>query len=208
SFGPRPSVARARDSKNRITMAERMQPSMTRYRTTLATLMLAALVLSGCASVGERADGPDTRLRPGQSAVDPETRQADSEGIRLGSGDEEDSEDQFDETETYTGTGVFIDQSAVRPRAEPPGDDGEITLNFEGQGIQEVVHAILGHMFEENYVIAPGVSGEVTFSTAKPIKRDQVMGVLEMLLRWNGATLIWREGRYHVVPVSKAVAGN
>src|SRR5699024_6944782 len=85
---------------------------------------------------------------------------------------------------------------------------GEITLNFEGQGIQEVVHAILGHMFEENYVIAPGVSGEVTFSTAKPIKRDQVMGVLEMLLRWNGATLIWREGRYHVVPVSKAVAGN
>ena len=103
---------------------------------------------------------------------------------------------------------MFIDESASRPRAEAPGDDGEITLNFEGQGIQEVVQAILGHMFEENYVIAPGVSGEVTFSTAKPIKRDQVMSVLEMLLRWNGATLIWREGRYHVVPVSEAVAGN
>lgn len=189
-------------------MAERMQQSLIRYRAALAMLMLAGLVLSGCASMGERGDGSDTRLRPGQSAVDPETRKVDPEGIRLDSGDEDGEDTQFDETETYPGTGVFIDQSAARPRAEPPGEDGEITLNFEGQGIQEIVHAILGHMFEENYVIAPGVSGEVTFSTARPIKRDQVMGVLEMLLRWNGATLIWREGRYHVVPISQAVAGN
>ncbi len=190
-------------------MAERMRQSLTRYRAALAVLMLAGLVLSGCASMGGRdGEEADTRLRPGQSAIDPESLQGDSEGIRLGGEEDPDSEAQFDETETYPGTGVFIDQSATKPRAEPPGEDGEITLNFEGQGIQEVVHAILGHMFEENYVIAPGVSGEVTFSTAKPIKRDQVMGVLEMLLRWNGATLIWREGRYHVVPVSQAVAGN
>lgn len=190
-------------------MAERMRQSLTRYRAVLAMLMLAGLVLSGCASMGGRdGEEADTRLRPGQSAIDPETLQGDSEGIRLGGSGDEGEEAQFDETETYPGTGVFIDQSATKPRAEPPSEDGEITLNFEGQGIQEVVHAILGHMFEENYVIAPGVSGEVTFSTAKPIKRDQVMGVLEMLLRWNSATLIWREGRYHVVPVSQAVAGN
>jgi general secretion pathway protein D len=172
------------------------------------TVLVLVALLAGCASTGDRGDGPDTRLRPGQSAVDPATREADGEGIRLGGEEEVDPETQFEETETYPGTGVFIDESAARPRAEPPSDDGEITLNFEGQGIQEVVQAILGHMFEENYVIAPGVSGEVTFSTAKPIKRDQVMDVLEMLLRWNGATLIWREGRYHVVPVSQAVAGN
>ena len=32
--------------------------------------------------------------------------------------------------------------------------------------------------------------------------------MLEMLLRWNGATLIWREGQYHVIPISEAVRGN
>lgn len=190
-------------------MAEQTRQSIIFSRFALTALLLASLALAGCASMGERAeDGSDTRLRPGQSAVDDESLEGDREGIRLGGTEEDDAETQFDETETYPGTGVFIDESASRPRADPPGEDGEITLNFEGQGIQEVVHAILGHMFEENYVIAPGVSGEVTFATARPIKRDQVMSVLEMLLRWNGATLIWREGRYHVVPVSQAVAGN
>ncbi|MDZ7791291.1 MAG: type II secretion system secretin GspD [Xanthomonadales bacterium] len=191
-------------------MAEFNRTSITRSRPVFTLLALISLALAGCASTGEKADEQgDTRLRPGQSAVSSETREADREGIRLGSGEDgADADAEFEDTEVYPGTGVFIDESASRPRAEAPGDDGEITLNFEGQGIQEVVQAILGHMFEENYVIAPGVSGEVTFSTAKPIKRDQVMSVLEMLLRWNGATLIWREGRYHVVPVSEAVAGN
>jgi general secretion pathway protein D len=173
-----------------------------------SVLLVAALVLAGCATTGGGGDRDETRLRPGESAVDQSGLEGDREGIRLGGGGDEDGEGQFEDTETYPGTGVFINENATDPRAPVPGEDGEITLNFEGQGIQEVVHAILGHMFEENYVIAPGVSGEVTFSTAKPIKRDQVMSVLEMLLRWNGATLIWREGRYHVVPVGQAVAGN
>ncbi|WP_376697024.1 type II secretion system secretin GspD [Wenzhouxiangella sp. EGI_FJ10305] len=191
-------------------MAEQIRQNIIRNRPTLAALLLASLVLAGCSSMEKRdSDGTGTRLQPGQSAVDRDGRDGDREGLQLGAGEEAvDSEAEFDESEVYSGTGVFIDDSAIKPRTEPPGEDGEITLNFEGQGIQEIVHAILGQMFEENYIIAPGVSGEVTFSTAKPIKRDQVMGVLEMLLRWNGATLIWREGQYHVVPVSSAVAGN
>jgi len=178
------------------------------FRTSLV-LTLACAVLAGCASVGQqRYEADGTAIEPGRSAVSESTRHGDGEVRLNGDTGDEQGEGQFEDTEFFTGTGIFIDESAARPRVEPPGDDGEITLNFEGQGIQEVVHAILGHMFQENYVIAPGVSGEVTFSTAKPIQRDQIMSVLEMLLRWNGATLIWREGRYHVVPISEAVRGN
>lgn len=189
-------------------MADQIQESNCFFRT-LAALCLA-FVLAGCASMASRSDsGPDTRLRPGESAVRLTASDLDREGIRLGGGrDEADAEGEFDETEFYLGTGIFINERAIGSRAEPPDEDGEITLNFERQGIQEVVHAILGHMFSENYVIAPGVSGEVTFATARPVKRDQIMPILEMLLRRNSATLIWREGAYHVVPISDAVAGN
>ncbi len=172
-------------------------------RVALISLLFSA-VLTGCGSMLERGDRPAATPSPERTV----TPAPDGE-IRLYDDDEPDGDDDaFDETEFFAGTGVFIDDSASRPRAEVPDEDGEITLNFEGQGIQEVVHAILGHMFRENYVIAPGVSGEVTFSTARPLKRDQIMPVLEMLLRWNNATLIWREGRYHVVPISEAVRGN
>jgi len=162
------------------------------------------LFLVACGTLYDRPPPPE-RLPP--SAVETEPRDIDDE-IDLGGPVEDEDVDSFEETEVYQGTGVFIDQRAVRDRAEPPGEDGEITLNFEGQGIQEVVNAILGHMFQENYVISPGVSGEVTFATARPLTRDQVMPVLEMLLRWNGATLIWREGQYHVIPIAEAVRGN
>jgi general secretion pathway protein D len=34
------------------------------------------------------------------------------------------------------------------------------------------------------------------------------MPILELLLRWNGATLVYTEGRYHVLPVSQAIKGH
>lgn len=186
------------------------EQTATGFFRTLALSLMATLLVAACALDGEqRGNQSDTEIEAGRSAVSRDVAHSGNGEIDLNRDDEAtDEEGTFDETEFFPGTGVFVDEGAVEPRAEPPADDGEITLNFEGQGIQEVVHAILGHMFEENYVIAPGVSGEVTFSTAKPIKRDQIMSVLEMLLSWNGATLIWREGRYHVVPVSDAVRGN
>lgn len=167
-------------------------------------IVLAVLLLAACTALQER---PVEQERIDRQLARSAAVERDSE-IGLGADEGPDPDQVFEETEVYRGTGVFVDQRAVRDRAEPPGEDGEITLNFEGQGIQEVVHALLGQLFQENYVISPGVSGEVTFATARPLKRDQIMPVLEMLLRWNGATLIWREGQYHVIPIAEAVRGN
>lgn len=112
------------------------------------------------------------------------------------------------DTEVYEGTGVFINEDAAQRQPRPVSDDGEIVLNFEGESIQSVVHTVLGEVLQETFVIAPGVGGEVTFSTSRPVTRDQLMPILELLLRWNGATLVWTEGRYHVLPLSEAVRGN
>lgn len=110
--------------------------------------------------------------------------------------------------EIYEGTGEFINrEAAVRP-PEVVSEDGEIVLNFEGESIQSVVHTILGEVLQETFVIGPGVSGEVTFSTSKPVNRDQLMPILELLLRWNGATMVFSAGRYNILPVSDAIKGH
>ena len=112
------------------------------------------------------------------------------------------------DTEIYEGSGKFINTRAAQPVPRPMAKDGEIVLNFEGESIQSVVHTVLGEVLQETFVIAPGVGGEVTFSTSKPVTREQLLPILELLLRWNGATLVYSEGRYHVLPLSEAVRGH
>jgi general secretion pathway protein D len=107
------------------------------------------------------------------------------------------------------GTGRLINEDAARaPLHNPPAAEGQITLNFESMPIQAAVQQILGGLLQENYTIAPSVTGNVTFSTAKPITAEQAMPILEMLLAWTNNTLIRKEGRYEVVPIKDAIPGN
>lgn len=112
------------------------------------------------------------------------------------------------EVELTPGDGSFINKNAAGRELSVVSADGEIVLNFEGESLQSVVHTILGEVLQETFIIAPGVSGQVTFSTSKPVSREQLMPILELLLRWNGAAIVNTEGRYHILPVSQAIRGN
>src|SRR6056297_3655143 len=171
----------------------------------LASAILLAALLGACATAPD-PDDPTNPARPsGPVALEKER----SEGPIDLAGDEDDESDAaFIGSEKFPGSGVFINREAAAREPRAVTGEGEITLNFEGQGIQEIIHAVLGDILQENYVIAPGISGEVTFSTARPVARDKVLPILEMLLRWNGATLVWRDDRFHVLPVSDAIRGN
>ena len=113
-----------------------------------------------------------------------------------------------EEVELYEGSDTFINKSAARRKHSAVSEDGEIVLNFEGESLQSVVHTILGEVLQETFVIGPGVSGQVTFSTSKPVSREQLMPILDLLLRWNGAAMVYTEGRYHILPVAEAIKGN
>lgn len=106
------------------------------------------------------------------------------------------------------GSGELIDRSAAAEAPPPPSAQGEATFNFEGDSLQAVVKAILGDLLQQNYVIAPEVSGTVTVNTPRPVNAAQAMSLLEMVLAWNNVRLVWSDGRYAVVPADKAVAGN
>ncbi|WP_396617637.1 type II secretion system secretin GspD [Lysobacter soli] len=107
------------------------------------------------------------------------------------------------------GTGQVINRSAAS--APPPGlggTTGSATFNFEGESLHAVVKAILGDMLGQNYVIAPGVQGTVTLATPKPVSPAEALNLLEMVLGWNNARLVYSGGRYNIVPGDQALPGN
>jgi len=107
------------------------------------------------------------------------------------------------------GTGQVINRgAAAKPPPGLPGTTGTASFNFEGESLHAVVKAILGEMLGQNYVIAPGVQGTVTLATPKQVNASEAMNLLEMVLSWNNARLIYSGGRYNIVPADQALAGN
>ena len=107
-----------------------------------------------------------------------------------------------------TGSGQLINQRVAGMPAPNLGSAGDATFNFEGESVQTVVKIILGDLLQQNYVIAPNVQGTVTLATPRPVSPAQAVSLLEMVLGWNNARLIWSDGRYNVVPSDQAIAGN
>jgi general secretion pathway protein D len=177
-----------------------------RPRIFLATLF--AVVLAGCSTLpGVRDDithemaataAPSTKLpRPATNEEEP---------IKITTAEKAKS---LTKPELQPGSGSFInEQAAKKPVAGVVNEEGQITLNYENVPIQGVVQNILGALLKENYTIAPTVTGNVTFSTAKPITPAQTLPILEMLLSWTNNALIVTDGRYEVVPIKDALPGN
>jgi general secretion pathway protein D len=76
----------------------------------------------------------------------------------------------------------------TKPVTEDPS--GNLTLNFEGADLREVLRTILGDILKENYIVDPRVGGSITLRTAKPIPRRAALYTIEELLRMNGAVMI------------------
>ena len=107
------------------------------------------------------------------------------------------------------GSGTMINQSAAAAPSPTLGmaSSGSATFNFEGESVQAVVKAILGDMLGQNYVIAPGVQGTLTLATPNPVSPAQALNLLEMVLGWNNARMVFSGGRYNIVPADQALAG-
>ena len=162
-------------------------------RPLLASAALATL-LAGCAS----RPLPELARNP---APPPQPVLARAEGEALGTA-------ARPEPRIEEGTGRTIDTELAAAPPPPLPEGGQATFNFEGESLHAVIKAILGDLLQQNYVIAPTVQGTVTLATPRPVGPAQALALLEMVLGWNNARLVWADGRYAVVPADQAVAGN
>ncbi len=179
NYSVSPNRARIREARNRF-----------------ATLVLVAVLttLAGC------VDAPTPRMDRAASLPAPAPRiSADDSGAL------ENAPPPKQPPMIHAGTGQTINAGAAASPGVDNEGSGETTFNFEGESVHAVVKAILGDLLQKNYVIAPGVQGTVTLSTPHPVNASQALSLLEMVLGWNNARMVWADGRYNIVPADQAL---
>ncbi len=179
-------------------------------------LVLSVSLLSACqsfplAKAHQKVTAPTVPVNDAKGVLDLKQGTALSESIAEVSPQEgQDTPPPLQDWQV-SGTGRFINPSAVddRGKAAAPtfGNKRDITLNFENTDIREVVKIILGDTLKLSYIIDPGVRGGVSMQTGAPVSRNDLLPLLETLLRMNNATLVQKGRTFHVVPVAKANKG-
>ncbi|WP_020506898.1 type II secretion system secretin GspD [Lamprocystis purpurea] len=176
----------------------------------LLTLILLVLGLAGCersywdptVRIGDTEGHLTDRTKPGTTPSGARTTGLGDEGIAL---DADDAGSKKAVDSVTRGTGAFVRRVTGPTVDTSPGD---VTLNFDGTDIREVVKVILGDLLQVNYVLSPAVQGVASLQTGRPLRRDHLIPTLETLLRMNNAAMVYKAGTYEVVPVANAVQGN
>lgn len=180
------------------------------YRLVLS-YVVATLLLAGCAAQTQSGDGRDPqhtdRLIEEGLAGTGITRKPPTDSVTSVTARTVDAKPTTSGRQILRGNRSFIAGQPDRPTATKPVGDNGVTFNFTNQPIQAVATIILGDMLQENFSIAQGVTGEVTFSTSKPVDKSQALSILETLLSWTNNALIRQGDRYVVLPANQAVAG-
>lgn len=171
------------------------------------TALIGMLLLQGCAPLDTRPGVDQALLREGLSGTG-----AQRPAVATASGTEmpareEDRSAPNGRGEWVEGSGEFI-QAPPAVTQSGPAAGGGYSFNFENLPIQAVINSVLGDMLHENYSIAQGVDGQVTFSTSRPVDEAQAVSILESLLSWTGNAMIRDGERYVILPADRAVPGN
>ncbi len=78
-----------------------------------------------------------------------------------------------------------------------------ISLNFDDADVFSVIQTIFGDILRVNYVVDPRIKGRVTFRSVAPISKDQVLPVMEVILRLNAIGIVEDNSLYRIVPLAE-----
>lgn len=177
-----------------------------KIKTFLISITIA--MLSACATVSNEGDTKIQQQEPAQQLGEK------AAGLKMTASKGEDAAVvEADATkgestvELYPGTGNFINVKAASRKRFSKTKEGDITLNFQGTDLRELIKTILGDILKKNYTIDDKVKGQVSLITSSPIPREAIIPTLETLLRINGAVLVVTNDLYEVIPEAAALSG-
>jgi type II secretion system protein D len=84
-----------------------------------------------------------------------------------------------------------------QPKAAPT-----VSFFFDDADIYEVIQTIFADVLKVNYIVDQQVKGRVNFRTITPVPRDEVLPIMEIVLRMNGIGFVEEGGLYRIVPLA------
>jgi general secretion pathway protein D len=103
------------------------------------------------------------------------------------------------------GTGTLVTAAPERTQAAVTTDATRgITLNALDADLREIVRMVFEEVLHVNYLIDPAVHGRITIQTSRPVPSDDLLPILDAVLRMNGAALVQSGDLYKVVPIEQA----
>ena len=161
-------------------------------RLTAATVLV--LLASSCTTISS------TQSSGGSSAAEPTSAEpmlATSASELAENRAEPEEEIKAQQAIVYSGSDRQVKMPKRQEAVRFLGDD--VSLNFEQAPLSEVTHAIMGDILKLDYIVDQPIQGQVTLRTRTPIPRDQLLPVLESLLKSNNTIMIRDgNGRYLV----------
>lgn len=97
-------------------------------------------------------------------------------------------------------------REARRAKTEPPpkaAGGSPVSFFFEDADIFDVMQTVFGDILKANYIIDQRVKGKVTFRTVNPIPREEVLTIMEIVLRLNGIGFVEEKGLYRILPLTE-----
>lgn len=79
---------------------------------------------------------------------------------------------------------------------------GDVSFNFDDADVFSVIQTIFGDVLRVNYVIDPSVKGKVNFRSTAPVATEDVLPLMEVILRLNGIGIVEEGGLYRIVPIA------
>ena len=104
-------------------------------------------------------------------------------------------------TTIVPGTDVFP-ASPKAPVSTPK--PGPVSVNLSGVEVRDFAKAVLGDILNLPYAVDPAAKGVVSFTTPRPIAREDVFPAIEDALRAANLAMIQKGGIYTILPLDAA----
>ncbi|MBI2993771.1 MAG: type II secretion system secretin GspD [Gammaproteobacteria bacterium] len=164
--------------------------------------VLTALLLSACQSIGTAESDAASQESASPPSTSSSPQPSHSAEVSAASGI-----NPVQQEIVELGSGEFLGDANPEPASQDNQDTGDITLNFQEADLREFIKVILGDMLEENYVVDPSVGGKVTIETSRPLKKSDLLSLLEEVLSLNNAAIVKSGKAFQIVPRKNAARG-